>query len=184
MAKQQRKVDIPVHSYPGPVISVSFRHFPQLRPRLLSTHTPWFFQRFLGARARRKFELAEDWNVIIRVAGHPQLNGFAGTIIIPKSTPTQPDVYDGASVPLPWTVTFLSLGTLRPLGILLIASIVHDYAFQHGKLEYLQNGTRVPRPFHRHDIDLLFREMIRTVNKTPFLAYVAWFAVRIGMVAC
>ena len=163
-----------MHSYTGP-ISVSFSHFPQLCPRLLPTRTPWFFQRFLGARARREFALADDWTVTIQVNGHPQLNGFAGTIIIPEGAST-----DGASVPLPWTVTFLSLGTLRPLGILLIASIVHDYAFQHGTLQYLQNGTRVPKPFCRHEIDLLFREMIRTINKTPFLAYVAWFAVRIG----
>lgn len=168
-----------MHSYSGPAISVSFRHFPQLRPQLLPTHTRWFFQRFLGARARRKFALAEDWIVTIEAAGHP-LSRFAGTLLIPQSTPTQPAVYDGASVPLPWTVTFLSLGTLRPLGILLIASIVHDYAFQHGQLIYLRNGARAPTPVCRHDIDLLFREMIRAINKTPFLAYVAWFAVRIG----
>ena len=166
--------------YRGPNISVEFEDFPHLKPRLLPTQNKkWFFQRFLGARARRDLELTRDWRV--KVGATPSsrpLRKFQGTIIIPGGTT---DTYDGASVPLPWTVTFLSLGTLRPLGILLTASIVHDYAFRHGALPYdQQNGTPAMKAFRRHDIDLLFREMIRTVNKTPFLAYTAWFAVRIG----
>ena len=171
-----------VFCYSGPVISVSFADFPHLQPLLLATHKAWFFQRFWGARSRRRFALVRDWVVQIDVptTRDQQLQQFAGTIVIPGSTRTNGDTYDGASVPLPWIVTALTLGTLRPLGILLIASIVHDYAFRHGKLNYIQNGTRVTRCFQRHDVDQLFREIIKTVNKTPFLAYVAWFAVRIG----
>ncbi len=36
--------------------------------------------------------------------------------------------FDGASVPRPWLVTAVGGGILRPLGVMLIASIIHDFA--------------------------------------------------------
>ena len=129
-------------TYNGPVISVTFTTLPNLKPRLLPTRNRWLLSRFLGARARRDFEIAADWVIEITSQGIPSpLAPLCGVIVIPASTIA---TYDGASVPLPWTVTFLSLGTLRPLGVLLTASIVHDYAFRYGGLVYI---TAVPQSF-------------------------------------
>jgi hypothetical protein len=57
---------------------------------------------------------------------------LAGEIIIPQKVEGHLFELDGASIPLPWLVSLLTIGILRPLGVLLIASIVHDFAFRHG----------------------------------------------------
>ena len=155
---------------------VKFREWPALRPLQLVTRPG---HHIYDACKRRRWKIAEDWCVVL--CGTKKVsscNGCSldGKIVIPKGT-----VVDGASVPLPWLVSFLSCGKLRPNGILLIPSIVHDYAYRRGCLRYRnQDGTETCREICRDDADWLFREMIQSINHTCFWACVAWLAVRLG----
>ncbi|WP_200233725.1 DUF1353 domain-containing protein [Thiohalocapsa halophila] len=70
-----------------------------------------------------------------------------------------------------------TLGILRPLGVMLTASIVHDFAYKFGYLPK-DDGTKVE--VERHVADLLFRDILESVNRIPLLGFIAWFAVRLG----
>ena len=154
---------------------VKFRQWPALQPLQLVTEK-WY--RF-DACKRRLWKLTEDWCVALcntEEVSSCSESSLNGKIVIPKGT-----IVDGASVPLPWLVSFLTFGILRPTGILLIPSIVHDYAYKHGCLRYRnQDGTETCREICRDDADWLFREMIRGINDTWVWAYVAWLAVLAG----
>ena len=152
---------------------VKFCQWPVLRPLKLKTKN-----RLFGASKRRLWKLADDWCIdlcSIEEVSCVDDSPLNGKIVIPKGT-----VVDGASVPLPWLVSFLTLGILRPTGILLIPSIVHDYAYKHGCLPYRNKCVVANRSISRDDADWLFREMIRIINDTTLWANVAWLAVRIG----
>ena len=156
------------------------KKLPGLIPKLLPTKGLGFFQRIWNASQRRYFTLAEDWKVTI-VNAHfaSELNG---TVVIPKQYQCKDLELDGASVPMPWLIGMLSFGVLRPLGILLTASIIHDFAFKYGGLLF-DKGEGVEPDFRevRRDIaDKLFRSIISSVNGTPFWAFMAWCAVRLG----
>ena len=168
-----------MHNYPGRLISVSFEALPVLEPRLLVTRRASFFARWWKARKRRYFRLVEQWSVdIVCHKTTHRLNQLAGTIIVPGS---QDYIYDGASVPFPWIVTLFTVGILRPMGIMLTASIVHDYAYRNGYLLFkAASGKTQQRQVARHDADLLFWKMISTVNGTTVWAFLAWSAVRLG----
>ena len=150
---------------------VKFRQWPLLRPLKLKTR-----YRLFGACRRRLWKLADDWRVVLCGMPCTKRKVPDGKIVIPKGTIT-----DGASVPQPWLVSFLTFGFLRPTGILLIPSIVHDYAYEHGCLRYRnEDGTETCREISRGDADWLFREMIRGISHTWLWACVAWLAVRAG----
>lgn len=168
-----------MHDYPGRLISVSFETLPVLEPRLLVTRKANPLARWWKARKRRYFRLVEPWSVkIVCHKNSHSLNQLAGTIIVPQSNYY---IYDGASVPLPWVVTLLTVGVLRPLGIMLTASIVHDFAYRNGYLLFATaGGNPQQRHVKRHDADLLFWKMISTVNGTTVWAFLAWSAVRLG----
>ena len=166
------------HEYSGS-IKVKFGSLPGLKPILLKTQFDNFFKRFQGASKRRYFHLEQDWNIIVNDINYDQ--NLNGTIIVPVTYKNVKTRIDGASVPLPWVVSFLSFGILRPLGILLTASIVHDFAFEHGALLYRDaDGTKKLQPVERDVADRLFRDMISTVNKMPVAAFIAWVVVRLG----
>ena len=132
------------------------------------------------ATQKRRFTLAEDWEIEFQNISAPtELNA---TVVIPREHHGEVVDYDGASVPMPWLVSFISMGALRPLGVMLIPSIVHDFAFRFGELvvKDRDDGTlRVVR-IERHDSDKLFYNMIRTVNGDVVTATLAWLAVRLG----
>ena len=148
---------------------VKFCQRPALQPLQLVTRN-WHV---LDACKRRRWKMADSWCVVLCGMQNKQRKVPNGEIVIPKGT-----VVDGASVPLPWLVSFLSFGMLRPNGILLIPSIVHDYAYKEGRLssQGKGGGTKISR----HDADWLFREMIQGINHTWFWAFIAWLAVRLG----
>lgn len=181
-------------------ISFSFRSLPTLIPVPLDTHKEGFLAPLRGASSRRLFELSEDWKITIEFNG-PTIDGnlkrLNGTVVIPVAFSNQNDssehaaktILDGASVPSPWVISFLSFGLLRPLGVMLTASVVHDFAFQHGGLLYVekysekddqQSAANTFQHVERHEADYLFRSIIRIVNKMPLTAALAWLAVRLG----
>ena len=160
-------------------IQVQFNQLPSVIPQLLKTQFNSVVERFKGATQRRWFHLESDWSITVNGFQHdPNING---TIIVPVTYQNVKTRIDGASVPLPWAVSFLTFGILRPLGVMLTASVVHDFAFENGVL-VLRNasGTDTPQPVARDVADLLFRDIISTVNRMPITAYVAWIFVRLG----
>ncbi len=162
--------------YTGP-IDVAFDDIPPVRLQSIRAKKNLnLFQRLALWTKPREFTLHDDWILDLgRVAYAPELNG---TLRIPARDSTDKDiVYDGASVPLPWLVTVLTSGVLRPLGVMLTASLIHDYAFKYGHLQK-EDGTTVE--VARHIADRLFRDLIATVVEVPYVAFVAWFAVRLG----
>lgn len=175
------------------IIDITFKAWPSLVPVRLRTNIGGLLESIRGASAKRYFKLEGDWEIQIKTPSNRYPNDTGGTIIIPKVV--IPERYangvvppgnsetrlDGASVPFPWLVSFLSFGVLRPLGVMLIASIVHDFAFEHGGLVYRNDAGQLEfRKIKRHIADKLFYDMIRTVNEMPITALLAWAAVRLG----
>ena len=136
------------------------------------------FQRVATATRRRFFNLKVDWKATVgRVNYKPELNG---TIVVPRNHEGKEVDYDGASIPFPWLISLLTIGILRPLGILLTPSLVHDFAFKFGYLMVERDGNVSKVPISRDETDRLFRDLIATITKIKGLAWVAWYAVRLG----
>ena len=126
----------------------------------------------------RTYTLTEDWQFELR---HYPL--CCDPLVAPDKIVIQVPAgfkFNGASVPLPWLTACLSLGVLRPMGILFTASIVHDYAYQHGKLALLTDNTLTEHVISRSEADKLFRDTIKTVNRAPIAAWLAWTGVWLG----
>jgi hypothetical protein len=128
------------------------------------------------ATQRRRFALYENWELTLdKVAYDKRLNS---TLVIPhRDDDDELIIFDGASIPFPWLISMLTIGILRPLGVMLVASIVHDYAYKFGCLKK-SDGSSVP--VERHVADRLFRDIIATVNDLPIVGWIGWFAVRLG----
>jgi len=131
------------------------------------------------ATVRRFFYLTEDWKLTLSSTRYPEL---AGEIIVPRRLKNgELFEFDGASIPLPWLVSLLTIGILRPLGVLLIASIVHDFAFRCGYFKVRkQNGEIVEVVMPRDVSDRLFRDIITVVNGNSIVGFVGWYFVRLG----
>jgi hypothetical protein len=162
-------------------ISVKFTGLPSVKlvSVIIKDGAKWY-QKLAEATRRRFFTLEKEWRIELdRVSYVKEING---TVIIPKSVQDKLIVFDGASVPMPWFVSFLSIGILRPLGIMLTASIVHDFAYKFGYLLVLKAGEDAPTliPVQRHNVDRLFRDIISTINGIGIFGWIAWYFVRIG----
>lgn len=144
-----------------------------------------WLKRLSKATQRRFFSLHHDWEISFDDIVYQDINkedvDLKGTYVIPRQDQEGKKImFDGGSIPMPWLVSFLTIGILRPLGVILIGSIVHDYLYKFGHLKR-KDGTLVP--VDRHIADLILRDIIRTVNELPLVAYFTWFFVRIGWIA-
>ena len=171
-------------------VEIGFDHFPNLEPIYLKTRDiGGLLGKIRGASARRRFYLKSDWKVSIKIDQtkyksfinedlldeYVKLNGI---IIIPKSVDNSLTKFDGASIPFPWLISFLSFGILRPLGVMLTASIIHDFIYEYGYLNH--NNAEEVINVKRELADQLFYDVIDTVNDMQVTAYIGWLAVRIG----
>lgn len=160
-------------------IKIEFEDIPSVRLKtIVSEPGSSFLERLALATRRRYFMLHNEWLMKVdNVSYEPRLNG---NIKIPDVDEFgEKIIFDGASIPLPWLVSLLTIGILRPLGLMLIASIVHDYAYKYGHLQK-EDGTVVN--IERHIADRLLRDIIGTVNMFPVVGYIGWFFVRIGWI--
>jgi hypothetical protein len=162
-------------------IDVEFEGMPSIR---LETFKPidevGLLERPAIATRRRRFSLFEDWTIHLGdIEYSDELNGI---VEIPaRDSNRKTIIFDGASIPMPWLVSLLTVGILRPLGVTLVGSIVHDYAYQFGSLRLAREGEEFQDiRISRHRADRLFRDIVGTVNQLPFVGWVAWFFVRIG----
>ena len=88
---------------------------PQLKPVPIATNgLPLLLRIWALLTTVRKWEVVKDWRMMLP-------NGVI--IVIPKGF-----IFDGASVPKP--LWFL----LSPVGLLLVAGLVHDFAYRYGYL--------------------------------------------------
>lgn len=169
--------------YDGP-LQISLAQIPAVRLRSIELPpNAGPLQKFTVATQKRQFTLAEDWKISIDGIDCP--GDLNGVITIPARGPGGKEHrFDGASVPLPWLISFLSIGALRPLGVMLIPSLVHDYAFMYGELLVAPTPEEEaqPVPLQRHEADNLFYGMIRTFNGDPITAWLAYLAVRLGWI--
>jgi len=94
-------------------ISVEFETIPSIKlVSILMKKNATPLQRLVEATRRRFFTLKEDWRVKLdKINYEPNLNG---EVTIPKVVDDKEVVFDGASVPLPWLISFLTIGILRP----------------------------------------------------------------------
>lgn len=124
---------------------------------------------------RRKFVLQQDFVISIQNFSDGRLNG---KLVIPSHRNGKLIEFDGASIPMPWLVAALSFDVLRPLGAVLIPSIVHDYLFFYGEVTI--DGKSEPVPVDRETADSLFLQLFRSVSGMIWWPWVAWVAVRAG----
>lgn len=146
---------------------------PAVQPQIIKTTGLDFLCKIKAMAMPRKYKLTQHWRIEIFNFENEEGEKVDYDICIPEGTEI-----DGASIPAPWLIALLSLGVLRPMGILLTASIVHDYAFQHGALPYTHPRKNY---FKRHNADKLFKDMTTTVNEAPIAAFFAWWGVRLGV---
>lgn len=160
-------------------ISVQFKALPSIKlVTILMEENATPLQRLADATRRRFFTLKEDWRLTLGEIGIKELNG---DVIVPREVDGKEVVFDGASVPLPWLISFLTIGILRPLGVMLTASIVHDFAFKYGYLLVSKDsGTLEKVQLERHNADQLFRDITSTVTKLSSVGLVSWFFIRLG----
>lgn len=161
-------------------INVGFNGMPAIElETFIAPDNASDLERISIATKRRRFILKDDWEIdLSEIEYVKELNG---TVVLPMNdSESNPNVFDGASVPVPWLVSLLTIGVLRPLGVMLIGSILHDYAYTHGNLIVKNNGVLREVKLKRHHADKLFRDIIGTVNNLRFIGYIAWLAVRIG----
>ena len=140
------------------------------------------FGKVAEATRKRLFNLDGDWQISLdKVDYMPKLNGV---VTIPAKVDGKPLEFDGATVPVPWLVSLLTVGLLRPLGVMLTASIVHDFAYWYGFLwvESKGGGPKQKVEVERHHVDHLFRDIIGTVNGVKWVGWAGWFFVRVGWI--
>lgn len=173
--------------YPGPV-DIQIDEMPIMEPKLINTDGKNAWKRFWQCGKSRNFLLYKDWQITLSGMERNPLYGKAlnGTIVIKRDEVLQNKTpqrvcFDGATVPLPRLVWILSLGAIRPLGVLLMGSIVHDYCFKYGGLWYRDESGEVRfKEVNREQADRLFHDMTVSINKTPLLAKLTWWSVRIA----
>ena len=162
-------------------IDVEFEGMPSIRLESFKTiDDAGMLERLAIATRRRRFSLFEDWT--IELGDIDYCDELNGVVEIPaRDSNKKSIIFDGASIPMPWLVSLLTVGILRPLGVMLVGSIVHDYAYQFGSLRISKRDEDFKDvKISRHRADRLFRDIVGTVNQLPFVGYIAWFFVRIG----
>ena len=169
-----------MENYDG-TIDVEFEGMPSIRLESFSCiDGAGMLEHLAIATRRRRFSLFEDWTIELGDIDYSdELNGV---VVIPaRDSNKKTIIFDGATIPMPWLVSLLTVGILRPLGVMLVGSIVHDYAYQFGSLRLSKRDEDFKDvKISRHRADRLFRDIVGTVNRLPFVGYVAWFFVRIG----
>ena len=180
--EEETQQDEREHYGQAPDFRISFK-LPRIIFKSISTEPDAHWLRQVAiATVRRFFYLTEDWHIGLESRRYPQLSG---TIIIREKMAGERFEFDGASIPLPWLISLITIGVLRPLGVLLIASIVHDFAFRHGHLPVLRSDSdneadAVNVPISREQADDLFRDIITVVNGNRVVGRAAWYFVRLG----
>jgi len=136
----------------------TYDKMPAMMPLPIPTKDKGFFGAIiLWILTTRKWKLVEDWVYNIDGTQYKVPAGF---------------VFDGASVPKYFR------SWLSPMGVLLIAGLVHDYGYKHAKLK-MYNGVATEVNNQKY-FDKLFRDIAIEINGFKLINYIAYYALRLG----
>jgi hypothetical protein len=105
----------------------------------------------------RKWKIEADWKFTLDSTEYKIPEGF---------------VFDGASVPKYFR------SWLSPMGVLLIAGLVHDYGYKNQAL-MMQDNVHAPKKTQK-EFDITFRDIAIEVNGFKIINYIAYYALRLG----
>lgn len=149
----------------GEVVDLS--QMPVLQPVPIPTKNVSNFRAFGAWFTSRRWYLKESWTYKSNLTGK--------TYFVPAGF-----LFDGASVPrLLWPL-------IRPVGILLIPGLLHDFGYVNGYLIVLEPGetsgetVRHDVPMEREELDDLFELIGEEVNGVGLVNWLAWAGVRMG----
>ena len=150
-------------TYKNDDFNFTFKEYPHLQPKKIDTKSKGFWGAvILWLLGTRHWTVVKDW--------HFNIDGT--DYVIPKGFD-----FDGASVPK-FLATFLS-----PVGVLLIAGLVHDYAYKHRVLVH-KGKKKTTEPMSQKEADQIFRDVNIDVNGFVFMNLLAYWALRVaGFVA-
>jgi hypothetical protein len=138
-------------------MKLKYTSMPTLRPLPIPTKGKGFFSAiWLWIMTTRKWVVVKDWNY--------ELDGIKYRV--PKDF-----IFDGASVPKYFR------SWLSPMGVLLIAGLIHDYGYKYAGL-LLSNSILISKS--QKQMDTIFREVAIADNGFKMINYIAYYALRIG----
>lgn len=138
-------------------MKLKYEKMPMMSPIGMSTKDRGFFGAvWLWLITTRKWEIKEDWVYELDETKYRIPKGF---------------VFDGASVPKYFR------SWLSPMGVLLMAGLIHDYAYKHAGL-LMDTGDK--SPLDQLGADVIFREVAIADNGFKVINYIAYYALRLG----
>jgi hypothetical protein len=138
-------------------MNFKYNNMPIMSPVSMPTKDKGFFGAvWMWLIQTRKWKIEEDWNYEMEGIKYRIPRGF---------------VFDGASVPKYFR------SWLSPMGVLLIAGLVHDYAYKHAGLLL---DTSDKAPLTQLESDTIFREVAVIDNGFKIINYIAYYALRLG----
>ena len=124
---------------------------PLIRPKPIPTKDKGFFGAiWLWLSCTREWILEENFEFALDGVRYHVPKGY---------------VFDGASIPKMFRIW------LSPTGVLMIGSLVHDYLYQHRRLE----GEYPLKVDSRNDADKLFRDICIDINGLDALNYMVYY---------
>jgi len=137
------------------------------------------FGKYSAACSQRNYKLNQDWLLEI---SHYKLEKLNGIVKVPAQYKGEQQYFDGASIPMPWLFSALTFGIARPMGVMLVPSVPHDFAYNHGVLFVSKDGgnTFEEVEVSRSEIDMLLRDMLKFIIGLPIMSYAGWMVVRLG----
>jgi len=135
-----------------------YEEMPVMSPMAMPTKDKGFFAAiFMWIITTRKWRIEKDWNFRLNTMEYMIPKGF---------------VFDGASVPKYFR------SWLSPMGVLLMAGLIHDYGYKYARLKWRDGHTSV-----LHDqkyFDEIFREVAIADNGFKVINFIAYYALRLG----
>jgi hypothetical protein len=132
---------------------------PVMSPVAMPTKDKGFFGAiWMWLVTSRRWKMEQDWIYSIGGIDYKIPKGF---------------VFDGASVPKYFR------SWLSPMGVLLIAGLIHDYGYKYaGILRADSVQTLISR--NQKQMDIMFRDIAIADNGFRLINYIAYYALRLG----
>jgi len=137
-----------------------YKSMPVMSPISMPTKDKGFFGAiWMWLITTRKWKIEREWKF--------ELDGTK--FKVPKGF-----VFDGASVPKYFR------SWLSPMGVLLIAGLIHDYGYKHARLMYdKKDSIHAPKQTQK-EFDVIFRDVAIADNGFKFINWIAYIALRLG----
>lgn len=136
-----------------------FDNMPVMSPVPIETKSKGLFGAiWCWVMTTRKWKIEESWLFYIDGEQYCIEEGF---------------VFDGASVPKYFR------SWLSPMGVLLIAGLVHDWGYKYASLHRLGQDQNWEEAKTQKEMDIIFREIAVQVNGFRFINGIAYYVLRV-----